>query len=501
MIFSKKFGLDISDNSIEVMELKKMFGKISLVSYGRTKLEGEVVKDGVIKKPEVLEKYLKEVLQQAKPKPITAKECVLSLPESKIYTHVFKMPANLDNDQIKNSLPYEAEKVIPFSTKEIFFDFKVLGKEKNQQNIFYAATEYNVIESYNQVLKKIGVKPIVFELESVSTARSLIRGKDIKSPVMVMDIGARSTNLSISYNGAIHISRIINVAGNHFTRVIAKEFGLTEEEAEKKKAKAGFDPTHEEAKIVFLLQKQFVRIIKESQEVINYFNDTTQLKVEKIILTGGSSQLPKLDEYLAENLSLPVEVGKPISGSKLKNKSVFTKQETLYANVTGLALRAASSKINNKDLNLNSIQVKKLQIVPAKTEKKQWKKIYVSAGIFILLAMFLGLLLLVIQRGMFMFKPPEFQKVNIEVDEALLEQFREGEEEKTIKQVQLPRLFISDQVQQLNVRSGPGYNFGVIDQVASGDEFDVIKEENGWYKIEISQNIEGWVVGDFVEIQ
>jgi len=498
MIFAKKFGLDISDNSIEVMQLAKKMGKPRLVSYGRVKLEGEVVKDGIIKKPDVLAKYIKDALASAQPKPIVAKECILSLPESKIYTHVFKFPSNLTKDQIKNSLPYEAEKVIPFTSKEIFFDFKIIGKEKNIQKVFYAATEYNVIESYNQVLKKLEIKPAAFELESVSTARSLVKGPDKKIPVMIMDIGARSTNSSIFFNGAIHVSRIINIAGNHFTKAIAKEFQLSEKDAENMKAKAGFDPTHEDAKLVFLLQKQFVRIVKEAQEVLKYFSDTTQQNVKKIILTGGSALLPKLDEYLKENLSMPVEVGQPITKSKLENKSVFKKNEIIYANVTGLALRAVSSKINKTDLNLNSIQAKKLEIVPPKSKKKEWKRIYISAGVLAILALLLVSLILVIKRGMFMFKPPVFTNVNIEVDESTLQKLREQTEAEVST---LQRIIITDDVNVLNVRSGPGYDFGVINQVESGDEYDVIEEQDGWYKIKISEEVEGWVIEDYVEIQ
>ena len=51
----------------------------------------------------------------------------------------------------------------------------------------------------------------------------------------------------------------------------------------------------------------------------------------------------------------------------------------------------------------------------------------------------------------------------------------------------------------LNVRSGPGLMFGVVDQVYPGDTLPLLEEQVGWVKIRYQQNREGWVSATYVE--
>lgn len=45
---------------------------------------------------------------------------------------------------------------------------------------------------------------------------------------------------------------------------------------------------------------------------------------------------------------------------------------------------------------------------------------------------------------------------------------------------------------QLNVRSGPGRTYDVIDVVRKNEKFEVLEEKNGWYKISVEGQV-GWV--------
>lgn len=515
MLFRKKiFGLDISDNSIEVMLLSKFLGQIKLISYGRKKLEGEVVKDGIIKKSDILAKNITEVLRQAKPKPIEAKECILSLPESKVYTHIFNLPVNLDQEQIKNSLPYEAEKIIPFSTDQVYFDFKIINKDDKWQQVFYTATEYHIIEAYQKVLSQVGLEPVAFDLESISLARSLISKNEKAQGILIIDLGARSTNLNIFYKNAIYLSKVINIAGNRFTKTIAKELKISEDRAERLKAEAGFDPNKDKGKLLLILQKEFRRIIKEAKAIIEYFESNQKTTVKKIILVGGSSLIPKVTGYLTENLGLEVSLGNPFTKLNVPKDLSSRIKSVLFANVVGLALRGVAKKPKTSDINLLAIKAKKFEIIPAKEEKKVWKKIYISAAIFVILIILFGFVLFIRQKGVDIYQmffqvqpvpPPE-----LEVSEEELENLRQ---EQAIVPTTTPEIATSteelvESTKQvlildmptgfLNVRSGPGLTYEKLDRVTSGDEYPLLEEQSGWYKIKISDDLEGWVFSEYV---
>ena len=51
----------------------------------------------------------------------------------------------------------------------------------------------------------------------------------------------------------------------------------------------------------------------------------------------------------------------------------------------------------------------------------------------------------------------------------------------------------------LNVRTGPGIGFDIINSLANGTEVQVMKEENGWYQLEFPAKY-GYVCGKYLEL-
>lgn len=50
----------------------------------------------------------------------------------------------------------------------------------------------------------------------------------------------------------------------------------------------------------------------------------------------------------------------------------------------------------------------------------------------------------------------------------------------------------------LNIRSGPGTDYGVITKVYKGDKLEVLESSNGWYKIKLSNGKIGWGSGAYI---
>jgi len=170
MFFRKSaFGLDISDYSIEALELEKKFGKLYLGAYGRIKLEKGIVKDGKILEKEKLKEKIKGLLNNVMPRRIKTKKVILSLPESKTFIHFFSAKENIE-EQAAKTLPLEPEKAF---------------------------------DEYVEVLNGTGLKPLVIDIESSSLARAF-RNEMIKDKgVLIADIGAGTTVLTIFDQGSV----------------------------------------------------------------------------------------------------------------------------------------------------------------------------------------------------------------------------------------------------------------------------------------------------------
>ncbi len=529
----KIFGLDISDHSIEAVLLEKpFFGKPKISAYARTILIGEVVKDGIIKKPDRLKENLIKLLASAQPAPIKTSYCIVSLPDSKAFTTIFKFPAGLRRDEIQNTIPFKAEEVIPFKAEEVYFDFKTITKDESAQEVFYVAIPKKIIDSYLEVLGDIGLVPIAFDLESISLARSIVSvptdleadKQKVGQAVLMMDIGARTTNLNIFDRNGIRQSLTITVAGSRFTKSIAQGLNITEREAEDLKTKIGFDPQQKKGKIVLILQKELRPIVEETKKLINYYQEETGRQVSFVILAGGSSLLPKIDKYLADNLNLLVGVGDPLikildpkKFIKMRNKAV------LFANVIGLGLRAVTKNPILGDINLLPLIKKKFEIKPEQGDKAAWRLIYIRLAVFgLLVLIFAGVLLLKnknIDLYRIIFPPSKYETVispdlNVEALEGLRELFLLPEatttptstpaESTTTEEISQPLIELKVKIKEtglgyLNVRQGPGLGHPKIGQAVSGQEYILVSQQKDWYQIQLDEKTTGWVYSIYAE--
>lgn len=363
------FGIDISDGSIEVLELK-LFGNFRVATYGRVILEEGVTKNGEIIKAEVLKRKITETLSRAVPRKISTNRVVISLPESKIFIHHFELPLADERGwlrsifysrkkELKRRLSHlveeEVRKLIPYDMDSIYYDWQLLPappsiKEPRERVIFVGAPK-DIVDKYVAVMSELGLTLVALDIESTSLARTLLEKEDFSQ--MIVDIGLRTSNVSIfDRGGFLTLSVSVPIAGQEFTNAIAEKLGVPEEEAERLKKTIGLR-SDEPANILPILEPKLEKIIQGIRGAIEHYESSYFQPVKKIILAGGSALLPKLDEYLAKQLNVEVSVGNPLKIVKWKKVLGKNAPEAIFfATVAGLAMRGASSK--SYDINLLS---------------------------------------------------------------------------------------------------------------------------------------------------
>lgn len=362
----KAFGIDISDGSIEILELK-LFGGFRVATYGRVTLEEGIVRNGEIIKAEILKRKIAEALSQARPQKISTNRVVVSLPESKVFIHHFEL-SSIDERELKHSLIHlveeEVKKLIPYDIDSIYYDWRLLPAPLNEKGarkrILFVGAPKDIVDKYVTVMSELGLTLVALDIESMSLARTLLEKEDFSQ--MIVDIGLRTSNLSIfDQSGFLTLSVSIPIAGQEFTKAIAEKLGIPEEEAEKLKRTVGLE-LNGSLNILPILEPKLKKIVQEINEAIEYYKSSYFQPVKKIILAGGSALLPKLDEYLAEELNLEVSVGNPskiVKWKKVLGKN--TSEAILFATVAGLAMRGVSSK--SYDINLlNQVPAEKFEV-------------------------------------------------------------------------------------------------------------------------------------------
>jgi len=376
MFFRKPpFGVDISDYSIEIISLEGSLENPRLLAMGRTVLEPGIFEDGKILNKEKLTESLKKLVANPKFGKIKHPLCaspkiIFAIPESKSYIHIFELPKNLKRSEVIEFVKSQAAQTFPHPLADLYFDFQIqLPTSTGGGEVLLIAAPQKIVNDYLEVFKDCNLIPVALEIESLSLARALLL--ETEKPILIADIGARTTNLSIFDQGQLRLSFSLPIAGNKFTQALSEKLNLPQKAAESLKKEIGLDPKYQEGRVFLILQKEIQGIIEEINKIEGYFSQKTGLQptrhppasrapnIEKIILAGGSAALPHLPEYLAENLEKPVAIGDPwvkINIDILKKKEYFEKalevNPVFYSTVIGSALRGLSKDPAKEGINL-----------------------------------------------------------------------------------------------------------------------------------------------------
>ncbi len=349
-IFGKKyFGIDISDNAIKAMELSGSFSSATLNSYGNLDLQTKIIKNGQVVNKKLLTEAIKQAIAQTQPKKISTTSCLFALPESKlILTHV-KISKKIQQENLNKEILQKVQEIIPFQLKEIYYDYKTVLDYEDYYEILFAAVQKDILNDFIEVFKNANLDLEIVDFESACMVRSLIGNCNMNDAYAIIDIGGRTTIISIYDYCNIRFTNNISIAGNTFTESIATKWDLSFQEAEEFKKSYGLDPVAEEGKVMLVLQKTIQELLAAVKKDINYYQDKTGRKISKIILCGGSALMPKISDYLAKNINITSEIGNPFT--KIKSQQKIT-DKIFYATVAGLALRGLEKNPHKLGINL-----------------------------------------------------------------------------------------------------------------------------------------------------
>ncbi len=363
------FGLDISDLSLKIIQLKKTRNFFDLASFGEAKIKPGIIKGGEIKDEKVLMQILKKALAETKGEKLKTKYVVASLPEEKAFLQVIQMP-KMKEEELKSAIIYEAENYIPLPIEEVYLDSQIVPPAYNHLDHFdvlITALLKKTVDPYLSSLKKAGLKPVAFEIESQAIARVLIKNEITTSPFLLVDLGATRTGFIVFSGYSLRFTSSISVSSQSFTEIISKTLGVNLAEAERLKIEYGLQsPKVKKGKEIFeALIPALTDLIEQIKRYLHYYQthaahehlppDRTppshHPEVGKIFLCGGGAKLKGLTNFLSSQLKIPVEIGNPwinilpATIQPRKQKLIYEKEESLkYTTALGLALRGVRTK-------------------------------------------------------------------------------------------------------------------------------------------------------------
>lgn len=333
------FGLDISTGSVKLLALGKRGKEFQILGYSHNTLpKGVFINDQIID-----EKTFLYVLNEALTHPqfgyFHNKYAVASLPESKSFVRIIQVPL-MSDAEIENAVPFESENFIPMPVDQVYIDWQKISITGDKINILIIATPKDYVEKFLALLDKVGIKTTGLLVESQCCQKALIPYGN-EETVLIADLQAARTNLIMVENGQLQFTSSVPIAGNAFSESIARNLGISSAKAEEIKKKIGIANTSEYPNVKTSLLPVLNNLSSEIKNVLRFHGEHSEKQVQKIILSGGSSKLKSIVEYLDLNLKdtgAKVILGDPwVNIGEIKNNPLY--EESLsYTKAVGLAL-------------------------------------------------------------------------------------------------------------------------------------------------------------------
>jgi type IV pilus assembly protein PilM len=305
---SEFFGLDIGTTSIRVVQLRGGGPVKALDRYGSGPVDGNI---SVSDSKADMQKLSGVITQLVKQVGITTKNVAVGVPSNKVFTTVVDME-KLSQAEMAKTIRYQADSFIPTPLAESKIDWALLGdspKDPTKSEVLLSSVTNAYVESKLDMLESVGFNVIAFEPDSFAVMRAVI-APDAAMPQMVLDVGARSTDLVIAMNGAPRLTRSIPVGSEAIIRSAIAGLGVDAAQATQFVYKFGLSQDKLEGRVHNAIIGVVDGLIAEVEKSIKFFQSRyPNLKLERIIVTGGASTLPEFPLYIANRFGMNVEIG------------------------------------------------------------------------------------------------------------------------------------------------------------------------------------------------
>lgn len=297
-----------------------------------------------------------------------------------VFTRFVKLPP-LGDGKVDQVVEFEAQQNVPFPINEVIWDYQLFtDAASGETEVALVAIKADMLNQINEQVEEAG-----FHVEMVDVAPMALLNAyrfnypDVTDPCMLIDIGAKTTNLVFSEPGRI-FARSLPIGGATITAAIAKEFHVPFEAAEEKKCKTGSialgggyaeDPDPAVAALARVARSSMTRLHAEVVRTINYYRSTLGGNQPKIaLLCGGGASLPYTKEFFEEKLGLPVDYFNALRNVAVSSSLAEFAGAHAYrlGEHVGLALRATHACPVEIDLEPDAVALRR----EVKAKKPLW---------------------------------------------------------------------------------------------------------------------------------
>ena len=349
MLNTKNFlAVDFGAGSLKLAEFEvDDAGVLRLVQFGIKPLGAEGAVE--TKREAVVLKALQEVIAE---KGVKAKTINVCAPGFHVFSKFVKLPP-VDATKVTQIIQYEAQQNVPFPLAEVVWDYQILGATPTGElEVLLVAIKADVVEGLFRVTEQAGLSLQITDVSPAAICNAFrYNYADLEDCTMLLDIGAKTSNLLFFEKGKVY-ARSINLGANSITQDFANEAKLPFPKADQIKIDEGFvslggayeEPENPHQAAISKIARQFMtRLhIQVNQTLQFYRGQQGGSAPQRVFLAGGASVMPYTAQFFAEKLNVPVEYFNPFRNVQIDpaiNLEELAKVAHSMGEIVGLGLR------------------------------------------------------------------------------------------------------------------------------------------------------------------
>lgn len=328
-LFTEYFSIDLGTNGIKIFSVNPGDGGLGYVvadAIHQTLPQGLIsggFTNPVIRSIPELANELKRALNSLS----SQKEgCILGLPDRWVKLHLVDIVLKPNEMSSPDYLSWRLRKMLNLPEGiDISIDHQILSVQQAEDGfackIMVGAVRRDLLITISTLLADLSVELMAIDTSTLGVYNLLEERhpeKTIDQNLIMCHIGHETTVTKFFHSGSLVYERVIEVAGEEFTRLLAESEQIDTTNAEAIKTSRKFFPlTNEE--ILDAVNKQeslrkiFGNWLRELSVTFRFYQDKFKvMRLPKIYLTGGSSLFAGLPEFLGDFFDTSCERYNPL---------------------------------------------------------------------------------------------------------------------------------------------------------------------------------------------
>ncbi|NQT70201.1 MAG: type IV pilus assembly protein PilM [Desulfobacteraceae bacterium] len=346
MFFKKKthlVGLDIGSSAIKAAEVIETKTENTLHNFGMLKIAPGIIEEGTIKDHDAVSAAIRELFSANN---IKNKNVAISIGGYSVIVKKISVQT-MTEDELQETIHFEAEQYIPFDISDVNLDFQILGENDqnpNQMNVLLVAAKKEMVSDYIHLIELAGLHTVILDIDSFALQNIFeFNYATEEESVALIDIGASKTSLNILKGYSSVFMRDVSLGCGQINQQIVSLADCSIEEAEKIKLseQSAIISAEDLANIVSSVVSDWTTEIRRA---IDFFYSTyPDDHISKIILSGGGANITEFRQLLSDEISTEVEIINPFDKFSIESSgldsSYLEKIAPQAAICMGLAIR------------------------------------------------------------------------------------------------------------------------------------------------------------------